>query len=123
MPQEATKTVKARQKIIELYKQQGYEVTEEVPYLCRNNMGELILPPYQADILLKKEFIVELDPYKLHGTKIKRSHDKWRDKNIEREYNIKTVRLDPKDILKQDPIDTILEVDSQLLCRNNKEDK
>ena len=113
MPQEAKKTQKAREKIIQLYKDQGYQVTEEEVFPCFNNMGEAIFPPYQADLVLRKTFLIELDP-EFHQTKIHRNKDDWRDKNIEREFNIKTVRLDPSDIMKQEPIDILLEVDDQL---------
>lgn len=114
-PQEATKTQKARKKIIEMYRDQGFEVTEEEVFPCFNNMGEAIYPPYQADIVVRKTFIIELDPHKLHGTKTHINKDEWRDKNIEREHNIKTARVDPDDVVRQDSIDIMLEVDSQII--------
>jgi len=113
MIQEATKTQKARKKIIDLFKSNGYDVKEEEVFPCFDNMGEAIFPPYQADIVVRKTFIIELDPL-FHGTKIHRNKDKWRDKNIEEQHDTKTVRLDPTDIMKQDPIDIMLEIDSQL---------
>ena len=116
-PQEATKTKKARTKIIEMYRNLGYQVTEEETFPCINNMGDYQLQ-YQADIVIRKTFIVELDP-EFHGSKIHRNKDQWRDKNIEREYNIKTVRIDPQDVVKLDPIDIIIDIDSQL----KKDDK
>ena len=113
-PQEANKTQKARKKIIEMYRDQGFEVTEEEVFPCFNNMGEAIYPPYQADIVVRKTFIIELDPL-FHGSKIQRNKDEWRDRNIEREHNIKTARVDPDDVMKQDLIDIMLEVDHQLI--------
>lgn len=119
MPEESTKTKKAREKIIQLYQNLGYQVTEEETFPCVNNMGDFKLD-YQADIVVRKTFIVELDPL-FHGSKIHRNKDEWRDKNIEREYNIRTVRMDPSDVMKLDPIDIILEVDSQLLDTKKQE--
>ena len=118
VPQESKKTLKAREKIIQLYKNLGFQVTEEELFPCSNNMGEVdISLKYQADLVLRKIFILELDP-EFHGSKVHRNKDKWRDENIEREYNIKTVRLDPADIIKQDSIDIMLEVDSQLQSKS-----
>lgn len=112
MPDEAVKTKRARQKIIQLYKDKGYQVTEEEVFPCYDNMGEVRLD-YQADIVIRKTFLIELDP-EFHGSKIHRNKDEWRDKNIEREYQIRTVRIDPSDALKLDPLDILLEVDDQL---------
>ena len=119
MPDEAVKTKRARQKIIQLYTDQGYQVTEEEVFPCFNNMGEAIFPPYQADILVTKKIIIELDPTRLHGTARHRSKDHWRDENIFREYSIPTARLNPDDIIKQVSIDILLEIDSQVLEQNN----
>lgn len=118
-PEEAPKTKKARTKIIQMFKDQGYQVTEEEIFPCINNMGDFKLD-YQADIVIRKVFILELDP-EFHGSHKHRNKDYWRDKNIEREYNIKTVRMDPGDIIKLDPLDIILECDSQLKNDNKNE--
>jgi hypothetical protein len=115
MPKESKITLKARQKIIQLYRDKGYQVTEEELFPCKNNIEEVNLSlDYQADIIVTKKFLIELDPYKLHDTHIHTVKDAWRDKNIYREYKIKTVRIDPNDVMKQDPIDIIIEVDDQL---------
>ena len=110
MPEESLKTQKARQKIKELLIEEGYQVTEEESFPCKNNMNEddQILF-YQADIVARKTIIVELDPMGLHGTATHRNKDHWRDKNIFREYQIPTVRLDPKNILDRNLEDTILD--------------
>lgn len=120
-PQEANKTQKARKKIIEMYRDQGFEVTEEEVFPCFNNMGEAIYPPYQADIVVRKTFIIELDPL-FHGSKIHRNKDEWRDRNIEREHNIKTARVDPDDVMKLGELDIILDIDDQLMRSNNKKE-
>ena len=114
MPDEAVKTKRARQKIIQLYKNLGFHVTEEEIFPTLNNMGDFKLD-YKADIVVRKTFIIELDPPGLHDTHRHTVKDEWRNKNIFNEYQIKTVRLEPNDIMKQDPLDILIEVDDQLI--------
>ena len=119
MPIESKSTQKAREYIIEMLQDNGYQIAEEEVFPTENNIGDISLD-YQADIVARKTFIIELDP-EFHGSKIHRNKDEWRDKNIYKKYQIKTVRLDPKDIIKDaktDPINTWLEIDTQL---NDKE--
>lgn len=114
MPEEAKKTQKARSELIRILKEQRQQITEEEFFPCKNNVGEVIFPYYRADIVARTATIFELDPMELHGTRRHRNHDEWRDKNIYREYNIPTVRLDPIDILKMDDRIIIKEIESQL---------
>jgi hypothetical protein len=109
-PSESPDTYQARKKIKQIFTRKHYEIEEEVPLeTVTNNMDEEIWPPYQADMLLTKQFIIELDPqsakkYKAkgHGTKIRRNKDHWKDTNIKNQINLKVVRLEPEDILKDD---------------------
>ena len=90
---EAPETYKARKELKRILEKQDYIVEEEVPLAdVTNNMGEEIWPLYRADIIVTKSFIIELDSKKLHGTKKRRIHDQWRDKNIRNQINLKTVQ-------------------------------
>lgn len=119
---EGPDTYLARQKLKTIFKRLQYEIEEEVPLdTVTNNMGEEIYPPYQADMILTKQFIIEFDPQsnkkyksKGHGTKRRRIHDQWRDKNIKNQMNIKTVRLIPKDILSYNDHEILHEIEDQL---------
>lgn len=119
---EAPETYKARKELKRILEKQDYIVEEEVPLAdVTNNMGEETYPPYRADIVVTKMFIIELDPQsakpyksKGHGTKRRRIHDDWRDRNIRNQIKLKTVRLIPKDILDYDESVTLNEIDSQL---------
>src|SRR6188768_1793905 len=115
MPEESQVTKKARTKLKEIFHRLNFEVNEEValPHVT-NNIGEKIFPPYQADLILSKEFVIELDSKKLHGTKIKRIKDKWRNINIQRDTDLPTVRLLSKDINKQTEQDILAEIEYQL---------
>ncbi|HET9773708.1 MAG TPA: hypothetical protein VFP25_01865 [Nitrososphaeraceae archaeon] len=100
-------TYHARKILKEIFRKQFYEIEEEVPMdTVTNNIGETIWPPYRADMLLCKQFIIELDPQsakkyksKGHGTKRRRIHDKWKDTNIKKQMKISIVRLIPQDII------------------------
>lgn len=97
---EAPETYMARKILKDILRKYCYHIEEEVELdTVTNNIGEKIWPPYRADMLLSKIFIIELDSKKLHGTKRRRSHDQWRDKNIKGQLNIPTVRLISKDIV------------------------
>lgn len=108
-------TYLARKKIKEIFGKENYSVEEEVELdTVTNNMGEEIYPPYRADMILKKEFIIEFDSKKLHGTHRRKVHDNWRDRNIKNQTKLITVRLLSKDILKQSPTEILMEINSQL---------
>lgn len=119
---EAPETYKARKELKRILEKQDYIVEEEVPLQdVTNNMGEEIYPPYRADMIVTKSFIIELDPEsakvgksKGHGTKKRRIHDDWRDINVRSQIKLKTVRLKPYDILNYDESLTVNEIDSQL---------
>ncbi len=119
---EAPETYKARKELKRILEKQDYIVEEEVPLQdVTNNMGEEIYPPYRADMIVTKSFIIELDPEsgkkgkaKGHGTKRRRIHDDWRDINVRNQIKLKTVRLKPYDILNYDESLTVNEIDSQL---------
>lgn len=114
MPEESKVTKRARQKIIEMYQKQGFKVSEEELFPCNNDMGEPITPFYRGDIVLRKTFIIELDPL-FHGSRIHRNKDYWRNINIFKQYDsTMTVRIDPADILKEDPYLIIMDVNEQL---------
>ena len=96
---ESNKTLKARRLLCKRFRDNGFSVSEEMPIAgIKNNMDEPINPPYQADIYLKLEFIIELDPNPSHKSQHQANHDQHRDKNIWNQYRIKTVRLNPDDI-------------------------
>lgn len=96
---EADKTRKARKLLVSRFRDNGFVVAEEMPIAgVTNNLGEPIKPAYQADIYLKLEFIIELDPNSSHKSARKANHDQHRDRNIWNQYRIKTVRLNPSDI-------------------------
>jgi hypothetical protein len=119
---ESPETTRARRELKRILLAQDYIVEEEVPLEdVTNNMGEEIYPPYRADLLVTKKFIIELDPQsskkyksKGHGTKRRRIHDQWRDRNVISQTKLKTVRLKPEDILNYDESLTLHEIDSQL---------
>jgi hypothetical protein len=119
---ESPETYKARQQLKKILSAHDYDVQEEVPLEdVTNNMEEEIYPPYRADMVVTKTFIIELDPEngkkgkpKGHGTRKRRIHDQWRDKNIRNQIKLKTVRLNPADILNYDEKLTLAEIDSQL---------
>lgn len=108
-------TYLARKKIKEIFRPKHYEIEEEVALdTVTNNMEEEVWPSYRADMVLTKCFIVEFDSKKLHGTKKRRIHDKWRDTNVMNQMNIKTVRLISRDILQQTPDQILQEINYQL---------
>lgn len=119
---EAPETYKARQELKRILEKEDYTIEEEVPLEdVTNNMEEEIYPPYRADMVVTKTFIIELDTetskkYKAkgHGTRKKRIHDQWRDRNVRDQIHLKTVRLKPKDILNLDETLTLHEIDYQL---------
>lgn len=104
---EADKTVKARKLLVSRFRDNGFAVAEEMPIAgVTNNLGEPIKPAYQADIYLKLEFIIELDPNSSHKSQHQANHDRHRDRNIWNQYRIKTVRLNPDDI-KPETLETV----------------
>lgn len=112
---ESPDTYLARKKIKDIFRQENYNIEEEIELdTVKNNMGEEIYPPYRADMILSKEFIIEFDSKKLHGTHRRKVHDNWRDKNIKNQTRLTTVRLNSKDILQQPPTDILREINSQL---------
>lgn len=112
---ESPETYQARKKLKEIFTEYEFEIEEEVPLqTVTNNMEEEIWPPYRADMLLTKQFIIELDSKNLHGTRRKRVHDKWRDENVRKQVKLKTVRLLSKDVNKQEPEQILEEVNWQL---------
>jgi hypothetical protein len=119
---EAPETYEARRKLKQILRKEHYEIEEEVALPeVTNNMGEEIWPPYRADMILTKSFIIELDPQspdkyksKGHGTKKRRIHDQWRDKNIKNQINLKTVRLIPQEINQMSESKILEEIDWQL---------
>jgi len=112
---EAPETYQARKKLKQLLYRQNYEIEEEVQLdTVTNNMGEEIWPPYRADMLLTKSFIIELDSKKLHGTHRRIVHDSWRDKNIKNQINLKTVRLLSKNVNVQSEKQILEEIEDQL---------
>ena len=108
-------TYKARKKIRDIFQDDNFKVEEfkEFPEIT-DNMGEEIYPPYEADIFVWKAFIIELDSKILHGTRKKRIHDQWRDKNFKNQIDISTVRLLSKDINQQSTEAILAEIKSQL---------
>src|SRR5215203_3333636 len=119
---ESPQTYKARKELKRILEKEDYVIEEEVELEdVTNNMEEEIYPPYRADMIVTKTFIIELDPetskkYKAkgHGTRRKRIHDQWRDKNVRNQSKLKTVRLKPADILNFDTTLTLHEIESQL---------
>ena len=119
---EAPETYKARKELKRILSKLDYHIQEEVPLAdVTNNMGEEIYPPYRADMILTKMFIIELDPQsakpytsKGHGTKRRRIHDDWRDRNVMDQTKLKTVRLVPKEIMIQSDDEILAEIDYQL---------
>ena len=116
-------TYLSRRKLKEILRPMNYEMEEEVALeaVKTNNMEEEIFPPYRADLIASKVFIIELDPQsakkgksKGHGTRKRRIHDQWRDKNIKSQLNLRTVRLIPNDILQQSKEQILEEIDYQL---------
>jgi hypothetical protein len=98
-----------------IFGDENYEIQEEVPFeTVTNNIGEEIWPPYRADMLLTKQFIIELDSKKLHGTHRKIVHDRWRDSNVKEQVNLKTVRLLSSDVNQQSPEEILEEVEWKL---------
>ena len=119
---ESPTTYKARKELKRILEKEDYIIEEEVELEdVTNNMEEEIYPPYRADLVVTKTFIIELDPEtnkkgksKGHGTRRKRIHDQWRDKNVRNQSKLKTVRLKPEDILNYDSTLTLHEIESQL---------
>lgn len=105
-------TAKARERIKIIYELLGYKIEEFVPITVQNNIGDQEMQ-YEADMILTKQFIVEFDSKKLHGTRVRRIKDSWRDKNIHRETDLKTIRLISKELLKVSDEQIIDEVDYQ----------
>jgi len=110
------RTIKARKKIYDILKRQGFTkiIEEKVWPNLTNGTGDVIKPPYQSDILATKIFSIELDPVQIHGSKIKRGKDIKKDRTIYENRNVKTVRLIPRDILKQTEMEIIQEIEYQL---------
>lgn len=119
---EAPITEKARHKIKEIFQGMNFNIEEfvELPNVT-NNMGEPIIPSYEADMILSKEFVLEFDSKKLHGTKIKRNKDKWRDTNILSQTELPTVRLNSIDILQQNSQEILDEIEYQLRTKNKQD--
>jgi predicted RND superfamily exporter protein len=119
---ESPETYKARKELKRILENDDYTVEEEVPLAdVTNNMEEETYPPYRADMVVTKTFIIELDPQsskkyksKGHGTRRRRIHDQWRDINIRSQAKLKTVRLKPEDILNYDESMTLHEIEHQL---------
>ena len=91
---EGDKTTEARTAIIKALKDECFTVREEAPFYANNKT-------YTADIYASIHFIIELDPPELHGGDHKTKKDKNRDDDILKAYGVKTVRLQPNDILKK----------------------
>ena len=120
---EAPETYRARRELRRILEHKDYIVEEYVPLedVTTNNMNEEIWPPYEADIIVTKTFIIELDTEtskkgksKGHGTRRRRIHDQWRDRNVRAQIKLKTVRLKPEDILNYDESLTLHEIEDQL---------
>ena len=124
MPQEHSKTKEARKKMIQIFEMLAYDIEEEKIYQCTNNMGERIEPPYQADLYLKQEFNLELDPDEIHNnSRHNIMHDEWKDQNIYNQHQqVKTVRLNPRLVNKQNLFEIMAEIQNQLREKkyNNK---
>lgn len=129
MPEEAANTKKARTKLKEIFQRLNYNIEEELRFpQVTNYIGESMEEqPYQTDFIMTKTFILELDPTtnkkgkaKGHGTKIKRTHDKWRDINFRQQVDLKTVRLDPVDVNKLTEQDILSEIEYQLRSRTKE---
>ena len=123
MPEEATSTITARIKIKEMFQRMNYNIEEELRFpQVTNYIGESMEEqPYQTDFIMTKTFILELDPEtnkkgkaKGHGTKKRRTHDKWRDINFRQQVDLKTVRLNPKNVNEQTEQDILAEINYQL---------
>ena len=113
---EAKATKVARERLKLMFDIMGYDIEEDKPYYSTNNIGEPIFPPYQADLYLKSEFILELDPPEVH-TKSRRKikKDEWRDSNLHNQFDdIKTVRLIPRHVNKQNIFEILAEIHNQL---------
>lgn len=110
------RTVKARKKLYEILKGQGYTqiIEEKVWPNLINGTGDVVKPPYQSDILATKIFSIELDPVQIHGSKIKRGKDTKKDRTIYENRNVKTVRLIPRDVLKLTDSEILQEIEYQL---------
>ena len=125
---EAPETYMARKKIKEIFRPKLYKIEEYKGFPeITNNMGEEIWPPYEADMFLSKAFIIELDPQrnepyksKGHGTRKKRIHDQWRDRNFKDQINIPTVRLIPEDVNRMTEEQILKDIRWQL--KNQSED-
>lgn len=119
---ESIQTYQARKKLKEIFRAQEFDIEEEVKFPdVTNNMGEEIWPPLRADMLLEKKFIIELDPEsgkvgkaKGHGTKSRRNKDYWKDRNIWEQKHIKIVRIDPEDVMKENPELILRDIDYKL---------
>ncbi|MDF2736317.1 MAG: hypothetical protein K0S93_173 [Nitrososphaeraceae archaeon] len=120
---EAPETYKARRELRRILEHEDYVIEEYVPLedVTTNNMGEEFWPPYEADMVVTKQFIIELDTEtskkgksKGHGTRRRRIHDQWRDRNVRDQIKLKTVRLKPDDILNYDESLTLKEIEDQL---------
>ena len=96
---EGDTTTRARQLLVNALKAECFHVQEEKKFYCKNNMGEEINPPYSADIYASIEFIIELDPESTHGGDHRTKKDNWRNRNIFDQYGVRTVRIQPKDVL------------------------
>ena len=92
--EEGDETIAARNLIIKTLKEECFTVREEAPFYCdRKN--------YTADIYASISFIIELDPPSVHKGDHKTKKDKNRDDDIYHSYGVKTVRLQPSDVLKR----------------------
>ena len=120
---EAPETHRARRELRRILEHLDYIVEEYVPLedVTTNNMGEEFWPPYEADMIVTKSFIIELDTEtskkgksKGHGTRRRKVHDNWRDTNVRNQIKLKTVRLKPKDVLDYDESLTLHEIEDQL---------
>lgn len=112
---ESPETAKARDKLKEIFKMMNFYISEFVKLPdVTNNIGERIWPPYEADMILIKEFVLELDSKKLHGTRIRRNKDKWKNTNLLNQMELPTVRLLSKDVNKQTEKQILAEIEYQL---------
>ena len=111
---EAEQTQEAREILVKALKSECFSVQEEKVIHCVNNMGEP--KDFSADIYASINFIIELDPSSSHGGDHRSKIDKWRNENIYKQYGIRTIRLQPVDIIadKKTLVLTFKEMLSQL---------
>lgn len=112
---EGEETIKARDLLVKALKAQCFNVEEEKAIPCTDGEGRTIDPPYKADIYASIHFILELDPVSSHGGDHQTIKDNNRNKNIFEQYGIRTIRLQPIDVLNDKNLEmTFKEMLSQL---------